>query len=157
MTAQITGCGSSLEPAELDTAAVCDRSFATSRGRLLECRSLTYIYVAAWSPAHPFAIAAPPAGNGAIPEKSCVRQRTDLWIAADDTAVMPQFSLPNSHSHETFLSPRKSLLAVGVMCALSAVALLTGRTPAATPAPDVDKPTQQHADPDLYRPAPHRR
>jgi hypothetical protein len=49
---------------------------------------------------------------------------------------MPQFSIPDSHSHATFLSPRKSLIAVGFVCALSAVALLAGRTPA--PAVDAD-------------------
>jgi hypothetical protein len=67
---------------------------------------------------------------------------------------MPQFSIPNSHSRETFLSPRKSLLAVGVACALSAVALLTGRMPAPTPALDAENPTELHANPDLDSPAP---
>jgi hypothetical protein len=94
-------------------------------------------------------------GMGAIPKKSCVRHRTDLWTAADDTPVMPQFSIPNSHSRETFLSPRKSLLAVGVVCALSAVALLSGRPPAPTPALDAEKPTELHHGPNS--PAPHGR
>ena len=94
---------------------------------------------------------------GAIPKKSCVRQRTDLWTAAHDTPAMPQFSIPNRHSRETFLSPRKSLLAVAVMCALSAVALLTGRMPAPTPAPDAENPSELHANLDLNRPAPHRK
>ena len=70
---------------------------------------------------------------------------------------MPPFSTPNSHSHETFLSPRKSLIAVGVMCALSAVALWVGRTPSATPAVGADNPTQLPANPDLDSHAPHRK
>lgn len=68
---------------------------------------------------------------------------------------MPQFSIPNSHSRETFLSPRKSLLAVGVVCALSAAALLTGRTPAPTPAPDAGNPTELTANPDPNSRTPH--
>jgi len=96
-------------------------------------------------------------GMGAIPEKSCVRQRTELWTAADHTAAMPQFSIPNSHSRETFLSPRKNLLAVGVVLALSAIALLTGRTPAPTPAPDAESPTELHATPALNSTTPHQR
>jgi hypothetical protein len=87
-------------------------------------------------------------------EKSCVRQRTELWTAAEDTPAMPQFSTPNSHSRETFLSPRKSLLAVWVACALSAVALLTGHMPAPTTALDAENPTELHANPDLDSPAP---
>jgi hypothetical protein len=70
---------------------------------------------------------------------------------------MPQFSNPNSNSHETFLSPRKSLIAVGVVCALSAVALLAGRTPSPTPAVGADNPAQLHANPDLDSHAPHRK
>ena len=55
---------------------------------------------------------------------------------------MPQFSIPDSRSHETFAPPRKSLLAVGVVCALSAIALFAGRTSSATPAGSTDNPTQ---------------
>jgi hypothetical protein len=58
---------------------------------------------------------------------------------------------------ETYLSPRKSLIAVGVVCALSAVALLAGRTPSPTPAIGADNPTQLHAIPDLDSHAPHRK
>ena len=70
---------------------------------------------------------------------------------------MPPFSIPNSHFHETFLSPRKRLVAVGIVCALSAVALLAGRTPSPIPAVGADSPTQLHANPDLDSPAPHRK
>jgi hypothetical protein len=75
---------------------------------------------------------------------------------------MPQFLVPNSRSPrsagmQTFLSPRKSLIAVGFVCALSAAALWVGRTPSATPAAGADNPTQLHANPDLDSPAPHRK
>jgi hypothetical protein len=70
---------------------------------------------------------------------------------------MPPFSISHSHSHETFLSPRKSFIAVGLVCALSAVALLAGRTPSPTPAVGADSPTQLHANPDLDSHAPHRK
>lgn len=70
---------------------------------------------------------------------------------------MPQFSIPNSRSHEAFLSPRKSLIAIGVVCALSTAALLAGRTPSPTPAVGADTPTQLYANADLDSPAPHRR
>jgi len=85
----------------------------------------------------------------ARPKGACVRQRTDLQIATEDTPAMRQFSIPNVRLHERFLSPRKSLLAVGVMCALSAVALLlAGRPPAPIPAADADIPPQLHANPE---------
>jgi hypothetical protein len=87
----------------------------------------------------------------------CVRQRTDVWTTGEDTAAMPQFSIPNSHSHETFRSPRKSLIAVGIMCALAAVALWTGRMPSSTRAVDADNSTQLHANPDLDSPASQRK
>jgi hypothetical protein len=61
---------------------------------------------------------------------------------------MPQFSIQDSHSRETFLSPRKSLLVVGVVCALSAVALLTGRMRSPASALDADNPIQQHPNPE---------
>ena len=70
---------------------------------------------------------------------------------------MPQFSIPNRRSREIFLSPRKSLLAVGVMCALSAVALWTGRMPAPTPALESGNPSELHADTEPNSPAPHRK
>ena len=70
---------------------------------------------------------------------------------------MPQFSIPDSHSLATFLSPRKNLIAVGFVCALSAVALLADRTPSPTPAVDVDGPVQMHGNADLDSPAPHRK
>jgi hypothetical protein len=41
---------------------------------------------------------------------------------------------------QTFLSPRKSLIAVGVVCALSAAALFVGRMSSATSAVGADKP-----------------
>jgi hypothetical protein len=52
---------------------------------------------------------------------------------------MPHSSIPNRRRHntpgmQTFLSPRKSLIAVGVVCALSAAALFVGRMSSATPA-----------------------
>jgi hypothetical protein len=52
---------------------------------------------------------------------------------------MPQFSIPDGHSREPFVSPRKSLLVIGIVCALSAAALLTGRMPAPTPALDAEE------------------
>jgi hypothetical protein len=75
---------------------------------------------------------------------------------------MPQFSIPNSRSpgkpgSERFLSPRKRLVAIGVVCALSAAALWTGRTPSPTIAVGVDNPTQLHANPDLDSHAPRRK
>jgi hypothetical protein len=70
---------------------------------------------------------------------------------------MPQFSIRNRHSHETFLSPRKSVLAVGVMCALSAIALFAGRTPSPPPAVPADNPIQLPASHDLDSRAPHRK
>lgn len=47
---------------------------------------------------------------------------------------MPELSTPNGRPDvrphkQTFLSPRKSLFAVGVVCALSAAALWVGRAP----------------------------
>jgi hypothetical protein len=70
---------------------------------------------------------------------------------------MPPFSTPYSRSHETFVSPRKSLIAIGAVCALSAVALFAGRTPSPTPGVGADNPTRLHANPDLDSHAPHRR
>jgi hypothetical protein len=75
---------------------------------------------------------------------------------------MPPFSIPNSRSHgrphvQSFLAPRKSLVAVGAVCALSAAALLVGRTPSPTPAVGADNPTQLHANPGLDSHAPHRK
>lgn len=144
--------------------SVCGSSYATkARGRLLQCRSPLHIYVLRVAPprretqdmlVHGSESARFVCGMGASPRKSCVRQRTDLSSAAKDTPAMPQFSIPNSPSRETFLSPRKSLLAVGVVCALSAVALWTGRMPAPTPALDAENPTELHANPDLDSPAP---
>jgi hypothetical protein len=58
---------------------------------------------------------------------------------------------------ENYLSPRKSLVGVGVACALLAAALWVGRTPAPSPAVGADNPTQLHADPGLDSYAPHRR
>jgi hypothetical protein len=58
---------------------------------------------------------------------------------------------------ETYLSPRKNLLAIGLVCALSAVALLVGRTPAPTPAVGADNSTHLHADPDLDSHSPLRK
>jgi hypothetical protein len=79
-------------------------------------------------------------------KKLCVRQRTDLRIAARHTCPM-----------ETYLSPRKSLIAIGVVCALSAIALLVGRTPSPAPARGADNPAQLHANPDLDSQTPHRK
>jgi hypothetical protein len=70
---------------------------------------------------------------------------------------MPQFSIPDSHSHETFASPRKSFIAVAVVCALSAAALFAGRTGSQTPAEGTDNPTQLHPNPDLNSHGPQRR
>jgi hypothetical protein len=57
---------------------------------------------------------------------------------------------------ENYLSPRKSFIAIGLVCALSAVALLAGRTPAPTPAVGADNSTQL-ASPDLDSHSPHRK
>jgi hypothetical protein len=59
---------------------------------------------------------------------------------------MPEFSTPSRRRHDTpgmrtFLSPRKSLIAVGVVCALSAAALFVGRMRAATSAVGADNPS----------------
>ncbi len=58
---------------------------------------------------------------------------------------------------DTYLSPRKSFIAVGLACALAAVALLAGLAPSRTPAVGADNPTQLHANPDLASQAPHRK
>ena len=58
---------------------------------------------------------------------------------------------------QNFLSPRKSWIAVGVVCALSAAALLVGRMPAPIPAVGADHPVEPHANPDLDSHAPHRK
>ena len=58
---------------------------------------------------------------------------------------------------QNFLSPRKSWVAVGVVCALSAAALFVGRTPLATPAVGAENPIQLHAGPGLDSQAPHRK
>ena len=70
---------------------------------------------------------------------------------------MPQFTIPNRHAHDTFLSPRKSFIVVGLVCALSAAALFAGRTPSPAPAVGADNSTQLHANPDLDSHAPHRK
>ena len=56
---------------------------------------------------------------------------------------------------ENFLSPRKSWVAISVVCALSAAALWVGRTPSATPTAAAENPTQLHASPGLDSYAPH--
>ena len=58
---------------------------------------------------------------------------------------------------QSSLSPRKSWVAVGVVCALSAAALLAGPTPSPTRAVGGDNPIQLHANPDLDSYAPHRK
>jgi hypothetical protein len=58
---------------------------------------------------------------------------------------------------ENFLSPRKSWVAVGVVCALSAAALSVGRTPSATPTVGAETPTDLHASAGLDSHAPHRK
>jgi hypothetical protein len=64
---------------------------------------------------------------------------------------MPQFSIPNRSSNDrsgmrAFLSPRKNLIAVAVVCALSAAALWVG-TPSPTVAAGADNPIQLRAHP----------
>jgi hypothetical protein len=71
--------------------------------------------------------------------------------------TMPQFSIPDRNSRETFASPRKSLLGVGVVCALSAVALFAGRTPSPPSAGGVDHATQPQPSPTLDSRGPQRR
>lgn len=58
---------------------------------------------------------------------------------------------------QNFLSPRKSWVAVGVVCALSAAALLAGRTPSPTPVVGGDNPTPLQANPGLDSQALHRK
>ena len=69
---------------------------------------------------------------------------------------MPQFSIPNTRSHrmETFLSPRKSLIAVGVVCVVSAAALWVGRTPSP---PDAQEASLTVTVPGSPMNAPHRK
>jgi hypothetical protein len=60
---------------------------------------------------------------------------------------MPQFSIPDGRADGsprmlTFLSPRKSFVAVVIVCALSAAALWTGRTPSQAPAVGANDATQ---------------
>jgi hypothetical protein len=60
---------------------------------------------------------------------------------------MPQFSIPQhradgSPDMQSFLSPRKSFVAVGIVCVLSAAALWVGRTPSPAPAVGADNATQ---------------
>jgi hypothetical protein len=69
---------------------------------------------------------------------------------------MPQFTIPDSHSHDTFLSPRKSFIVVGLVSALSAVALFAGRTRFPTLAVGSDS-AQLPANPDLDSRAPPQR
>ena len=74
---------------------------------------------------------------------------------------MPQFPIPKSRSHggpalQSFLSPRKSWIVIGVVCALSAIALLVGRAPGPIPTAGADQPTGAHARPDLDSRAPRR-
>jgi hypothetical protein len=65
---------------------------------------------------------------------------------------MPQFSIPDgSPGTRTFLSPRKSFVAVGIVCALSAAALWTGRAPAPTLSVDVDNATQSQVSMDAIQ------
>jgi len=62
---------------------------------------------------------------------------------------MPQFTIPDSHSLDTFLSPRKSFIVVGLVCALSAVALFAGRNPSPASAVGADSaelPAHPHLD-----------
>jgi hypothetical protein len=75
---------------------------------------------------------------------------------------MAQFPIPNSRSHsepalQNFLSPRKSWIVIGVVCALSASGLWIGRGPAPIPAVDANDPADPHATVDLDSHAPHRK
>jgi hypothetical protein len=58
---------------------------------------------------------------------------------------------------QNFLSPRKSWIAVAVVCALSAAALLAGPAPAPTADVADDDPMQLQANPILVSPAPNRK
>ena len=51
---------------------------------------------------------------------------------------MPQFTISDRHSHDRFLSPRKSLIVTAFVCALSAIALFAGPAPSAVNAVDTD-------------------
>lgn len=72
---------------------------------------------------------------------------------------MHKFPIPKSRSHgepalPNFLSPRKSWIVIGVVCALSATALLIGRMPVSIPTVGADHPVAAHANPDLDSHAP---
>ena len=75
---------------------------------------------------------------------------------------MHQFPIPKSRSHgepalQNFLSPRKSWIVIGVVCALSATALFMGRMPAPIPTVGADHPVEAQANPDLDSHAPRRK
>ena len=57
-------------------------------------------------------------------------------------------------SPHTFLSPRKSLISVGVACALLTAALWTGRTATRTQPDGAESLTQLQSNPELASPAP---
>lgn len=75
---------------------------------------------------------------------------------------MQQFPIPKSRSHgesalQNFLSPRKSWIVVGVVCALSATGLFVGRMPAPIPTDGADHPVEPQANRDLDSHAPRRK
>jgi hypothetical protein len=85
-----------------------------------------------------------------------------LGAPVGDTRTMAQFPIPNSRSHsepvlQNFVSPRKSWIVIGVVCALSATGLWIGRGPAPIPAVDANNPADPHAILDLDSHAPHRK
>jgi hypothetical protein len=91
-----------------------------------------------------------------------VRQRTDARAPVGDTPTMHQFPIPKRRSRgepalQNFLSPRKSWIIVGVVCALSATGLLVGRMPAPIPTVGADHPVEPQANRDLDSHAPHRK
>ena len=75
---------------------------------------------------------------------------------------MAQSAIPNSRSHsepalQNFLSPRKSWIVIGVVCALSATGLLVGSMPAPIPTVGADYPVEPQANRDLDSHAPRRK
>jgi hypothetical protein len=73
---------------------------------------------------------------------------------------MHQFPIPKSRTQpapQNFLSPRKSWIVIGVVCALSATALLVERMAAPIPIVGADHPVEPHADPGLDSHAPRRK
>jgi hypothetical protein len=85
-----------------------------------------------------------------------------LGAPAQILAPMAQFPIPNSRTHSepalhNFLSPRKSWIVIGVVCALSATGLWIGRGPAPIPAVDANTPADPYATPDLDSHAPYRK